>query len=167
MSGVTTSSLSLAGSLRNWVILDYEEANGLTIRPWAPFLLSFKRCSALVLWSWPLSGFQEMFDPGQVKDKKGCRDQSSSALNSLTYRSVSCPLPLRERERVPVTDKHSRWNGKLLVLAVILSLLWTAIGTRVFILIMKALPYSLAGFNFNLQHNHDHDLNRLRSCAVG
>ena len=49
MSGVTTSSLSLAGSLRNWVILDYEEANGLTIRPWAPFLLSFKRCSALVL----------------------------------------------------------------------------------------------------------------------
>lgn len=49
MSGVTTSSLSLAGSLRNWVILDYEEANGLTIRPWAPFLLSFKRCSVLVL----------------------------------------------------------------------------------------------------------------------
>ena len=41
MSGVTTSSLSLAWSLRNWVILDYEEANGLTIRPWAPFLLSF------------------------------------------------------------------------------------------------------------------------------
>ena len=40
MSGVTTSSLSLAWSLRNWVILDYEEANGLTIRPWAPFLLS-------------------------------------------------------------------------------------------------------------------------------
>ena len=39
MSGVTTSSLSLAWSLRNWVILDYEEANGLTIRPWAPFLL--------------------------------------------------------------------------------------------------------------------------------
>ena len=42
MSGVTTSSLSLAWSLRNWVILDYEEANGLTIRPWAPFpLLQF------------------------------------------------------------------------------------------------------------------------------
>ena len=40
MSGVTTSSLSLAWSHRNWVILDYEEANGLTIRPWAPFLLS-------------------------------------------------------------------------------------------------------------------------------
>jgi len=39
VSGVTTSSLSLACSLRNWVILDYEEANGLTIRPWAPFLL--------------------------------------------------------------------------------------------------------------------------------
>ena len=37
MSGVRTSSLSLASSLRNWVILDYEEANGLTIRPWAPF----------------------------------------------------------------------------------------------------------------------------------
>ena len=41
MSGVTTSSLSLAWSLRNWVILDYEEANGLTIRPWAPFLPPF------------------------------------------------------------------------------------------------------------------------------
>ena len=40
MSGVTTSSLSLAWSLRNWVILDYEEPNGLTVRPWAPFLLS-------------------------------------------------------------------------------------------------------------------------------
>ena len=26
--------------LRNWVILDYEEPNGLTVRPWAPFLLS-------------------------------------------------------------------------------------------------------------------------------
>ena len=38
MSGVTTSSLSLAWTLRNWVILDYEEANGLTVRPWAPFL---------------------------------------------------------------------------------------------------------------------------------
>ncbi len=36
MSGVMTSSLSLPSSLRNWVILDYEEANGLTIRPWAP-----------------------------------------------------------------------------------------------------------------------------------
>jgi len=36
MSGVRTSSLSLPSSLRNWVILDYEEANGLTIRPWAP-----------------------------------------------------------------------------------------------------------------------------------
>ena len=45
MSGVTTSSLSLDRSLRNWVILDYEEANGLTIRPWAPFLLSFIGCS--------------------------------------------------------------------------------------------------------------------------
>ena len=41
MSGVTTSSLSLAWSLRNWVILDYEEANGQMKRPWAPFLLSF------------------------------------------------------------------------------------------------------------------------------
>ena len=41
MSGVTTSSLSIAWSLRNWVMLDYEEDNGLTIRPWAPFLLSF------------------------------------------------------------------------------------------------------------------------------
>ena len=40
MSGVTTSSLSLASSLRNWVILDYEEANSLTVRPRAPFLLS-------------------------------------------------------------------------------------------------------------------------------
>ena len=40
MSGVTTSSLSIAWSLRNWVMLDYEEDNGLTIRPWAPFLLS-------------------------------------------------------------------------------------------------------------------------------
>ena len=39
VSGVTTFSLSLACSLWNWVILDYEEANGLTIRPWAPFLL--------------------------------------------------------------------------------------------------------------------------------
>ena len=39
MSGVTTSSLSLAWSLRNWLILDYEEANGQTVRPWAPFLL--------------------------------------------------------------------------------------------------------------------------------
>ena len=39
MSGVTTSSLSLAWSLRNWVILDYEEANGQMKRPWAPFLL--------------------------------------------------------------------------------------------------------------------------------
>ena len=38
MSGVTTSSVSLAWSLRNWVILDYQEANGLTIRPWATFL---------------------------------------------------------------------------------------------------------------------------------
>ena len=38
MSGVTTSSLSLAWSLRNWLILDYEEANGQTVRPWAPFL---------------------------------------------------------------------------------------------------------------------------------
>ena len=41
MSGVTTSSLSLAWSLRNWVILDYEEPNGLTVRPWAPFFLFF------------------------------------------------------------------------------------------------------------------------------
>ena len=41
MSGVTTSSLSLAWSLRNWLILDYEEANGQTVRPWAPFLLLF------------------------------------------------------------------------------------------------------------------------------
>ena len=39
MSGVTTSSLSLAWSLRNWVILDYEEPNGQMKRPWAPFLL--------------------------------------------------------------------------------------------------------------------------------
>ena len=44
MSGVTTSSLSLATSLRNWVILDYEEPNGQMKRPWAPFLLS-------LLWS--------------------------------------------------------------------------------------------------------------------
>ena len=42
MSGVSTSSLSLAWSLRNWVILDYEEPNGLTVRPWAPFLLYLK-----------------------------------------------------------------------------------------------------------------------------
>ena len=42
MSGVTTSSLSLAWSLRNWVILDYEEVVSLTISPWAPFFsLSF------------------------------------------------------------------------------------------------------------------------------
>ena len=42
MSGVTTSSLSLARSLRNWVILDYEEVVSLTISPWAPFFsLSF------------------------------------------------------------------------------------------------------------------------------
>ena len=42
MSGVTTSSLSLAWSLRNWVILDYEEPFGLTVRPWAPFLLTVR-----------------------------------------------------------------------------------------------------------------------------
>ena len=41
MSGVTTSSLSVAWSLRNGVILDYEEANGLTIRPRASFLSPF------------------------------------------------------------------------------------------------------------------------------
>ena len=40
MSGITTSLLSLAWSLWNWLILDYEEANGQTVRPWAPFLLS-------------------------------------------------------------------------------------------------------------------------------
>ena len=39
MSGVTTSSLSLTWSLINWVFLDYEEPNGLTVRPWAPFPL--------------------------------------------------------------------------------------------------------------------------------
>ena len=50
MSGVTTSSLSLAWSLRNWVILDYEEPNGLTVRPWAPFLLITCRCSIV----WPV-----------------------------------------------------------------------------------------------------------------
>ena len=58
MSGVTTSSLSLAWTLRNWVILDYEEANGLTVRPWAPFL-SFqsleRRNSLLNAWSWRTS----------------------------------------------------------------------------------------------------------------
>ena len=32
--------IGLDKSLRNWVILDYEEPNGLTVRPWAPFLLS-------------------------------------------------------------------------------------------------------------------------------
>ena len=40
MSGVTTSSLSLAWTLRNWVILDYEEANGLTVRPWEQRVVS-------------------------------------------------------------------------------------------------------------------------------
>ena len=47
MSGVTTSSLSIAWSLRNWVMLDYEEDNGLTIRPWAPFLFL-----SIILESW-------------------------------------------------------------------------------------------------------------------
>ena len=28
---------------RNWVILDYEEPNGLTVRPWAPFLSNVDR----------------------------------------------------------------------------------------------------------------------------
>jgi len=55
MSGLTTSSLSLAWSLRNWVILGYEEANGLTIRPWAPFLLSFY----LFLWRLATDGKEE------------------------------------------------------------------------------------------------------------
>ena len=49
MSGVTTSSVSLAWSLRNWVILDYQEANGLTIRPWATFL-SFSFNNFLILY---------------------------------------------------------------------------------------------------------------------
>ena len=47
-----------AWTLRNWVILDYEEANGLTVRPWAPFL-SFqsleRRNSLLNAWSWRTS----------------------------------------------------------------------------------------------------------------
>ncbi len=40
MIGATTSSLSLVWSLWNWIILDYEEPNGLTVRPRAPFHLS-------------------------------------------------------------------------------------------------------------------------------
>jgi len=50
MSGITTSLLSLAWSLWNWLILDYEEANGQTVRPWAPFLLF------PFLWLWVTSG---------------------------------------------------------------------------------------------------------------
>jgi len=58
MSGVTTSSLSLAWSLRNWLILDYEEANGQTVRPWAPFLLLCLRAQGLTMEdSATISGF--------------------------------------------------------------------------------------------------------------
>ena len=62
MSGVTTSSLSLAWSLRNWLILDYEEANGQTVRPWAPFLLL---CLA-VTWFLAIESEKRLADDGQT-----------------------------------------------------------------------------------------------------
>lgn len=40
MSGATASSLSLAWSLEHGIALDHGEAIDLTVRPWAPFLLS-------------------------------------------------------------------------------------------------------------------------------
>ena len=41
MSGVTTSSVSLAWSLRNWVILDYQEANVNSTKISFSFFFSF------------------------------------------------------------------------------------------------------------------------------
>ena len=68
MSGVTTSSLSLAWSLRNWLILDYEEANGQTVRPWAPFLLL---CLAVILASKEkISNGQMLWPNKRLKEKK-------------------------------------------------------------------------------------------------
>ena len=49
--------LIMQENTRNWVILDYEEANGPTIRPWAPFNLTFL-FSKPVLWI-PRSYFRD------------------------------------------------------------------------------------------------------------
>ena len=84
MSGVTTSSLSLAWSLRNWVILDYEVKNGLTVRPWAPFLSS--RSNKLNC-PWKIECFlEDLFLGGQSSVILGYRRLSvKSLLVSLSF----------------------------------------------------------------------------------
>lgn len=84
MSGVRTSSLSLPSSLRNWVILDYEEANGLTIRPWAPVFSPFTRsCRSPLFGSVPVTRSRGSLDvrrerrgreKGNREDKERTRD---------------------------------------------------------------------------------------------
>ena len=98
MSGVTTFSLSLACSLRNWVILDYEEANGLTIRPWAPFLLY-------------LFSFLFLCAQGHCAVASVIKDSISSSLSLMDGRvrftSYAWPSIDREDKR---TGVHHWWH---------------------------------------------------------
>ena len=97
MSDVTTSSLSLSWSLRNWVILDYEEANGQMKRPWAPFFLSYWCSVVLFMACWnPLSW--------QVK-----------ALQVMDFCS---PLTRRKERLMAITWGVWRWHEILYPLTV-------------------------------------------------
>ena len=126
MSGVTTSSLSLAWSLRNWVILDYEEPNGLTVRPWAPFLSLSRRClgqpSDAVGLSFPLG-------PGGTAQEKGKKERTvqwiqkkkkdkeipspTSSLHRCSYLLLSSELQFRKKKGTPVTASDG-WPKHLL-----------------------------------------------------
>ena len=96
MSGVTTSSLSLAWSLRNWLILDYEEANGQTVRPWAPFLFFTP--------SLMLGKVQRMLIAGagvdwQKKWRGGKKTHASSPSTSGKTHEKTCPIETRLETR--------------------------------------------------------------------
>ena len=113
MSGVTTSSLSLAWSLRNWVILDYEEANGQMKRPWAPFLLSFHL---------PLEDLPRNKDSLNMSDKawqKGSRGGTETLL--MTGRVFFFPVFLTTCHRQCFPNRTCQTQPQFIIKTVMLA----------------------------------------------
>jgi len=128
MSGNTISYLSLAWSLRNWVILDYEEPNGLMVRPWAPFFFSFsfgaqvsirsRECLSLLRTHHPRLNSRISFhssflvEPGL--DGDGCERMKGSAGSIVLQGRPAVNLSFSFR--TPSTSSTGKWNnrGKLI-----------------------------------------------------